>query len=146
MKHKIGDTVKITANISSHRYEIGSNVVIEDVGVNDYKGNEVKGLGWWFNDEECELVEASNEPITAERAKTLEDFQDEVSLEKTNGQDKWDKLSGFFPIEFILGILVESKDRFHAYQMAQKDKEISELKDKCTSEYWRGWTEYGNSL
>jgi hypothetical protein len=57
LKYKVGDTVVITGNYNSHRYDIGSDVVITEVLGSSYYGEEDEcGDKWIFDDSECTLA------------------------------------------------------------------------------------------
>jgi len=64
MKHKVGDTVKITKELYKHEYPIGHEVKIvafhdnvDGKGARGYLGEKHCIYDWCFTDEECEAIE-----------------------------------------------------------------------------------------
>jgi len=57
MKHKVGDTVRITKRINGHPFNIGDPVEIASVNKNDYSAKNSQDIQYYFTDEECEAIE-----------------------------------------------------------------------------------------
>ncbi len=57
MKHKVGDTVRITKNKTNHFYPSGYETEIMSIYQNGYWGEKFNGDDWHFTDEECEAIE-----------------------------------------------------------------------------------------